>query len=70
MTPDQEKELVEFIKGVFQCYVGFKTTDRMHEFIEQSDFVIIPKGQYKRELSESYDRGVSDEIENNMGEDL
>lgn len=40
---DELKEKIEFIKGAFQCFVGFSTTERLEEFLKESRFTITRK---------------------------
>lgn len=40
---EELKEKIEFIKGAFQCYVGFEDTDGLLKFLEESNFKIVRK---------------------------
>ena len=37
-------EVIEFIKGAFQCYVGYEKTDGLENFLKESKFQFTRKG--------------------------
>jgi hypothetical protein len=49
LLPKQEeeeqylKEKIEFIKGAFQCYVGYENTDGLKKFLNESHYTISKK---------------------------
>jgi hypothetical protein len=40
---DGLEEKIEFIKGAFQCYVGYKTTAGLIKFLSEAEFTIVRK---------------------------